>query len=460
MGVGELAARLDRLPISRFHRRVMLALAFAFFFELADLDTFAFAAPGIRKYLGIDVNQIALITAAGFLGMFLGASIGGWLADRVGRRRAIVWSVIWYSIFSLLNAATYDVPTMLAARLLTGVGLSALTVIAITYLSETMPYHRRGRIQAATLGFGLIGIPAVAFLARGVVPLGSWGWRVVFLFGALGVFGLVVMSRLPESPRWLLNHGRVEDAERTLVAIEEETRGVEGELPPVPAVPEHYGKERQVGLGDLFGPRLAGRTVLLWIVWIFQTLGFYGFVSFVPTLLAAHGFSLVHSLTFSAITTVGAVPGAFFAWLLSDRFGRKHSLWAVSLIIAACGLLYGAGFTNATIALFGFLVGFFIQTFAALLYAYTPELYPTSIRNGGSGFAYGVGRLANIAGPFIVAALFGTYGYIWVFVYIAACWLIVALVVGLWGASTARRELEDLNTADASTGQPHRTAPH
>lgn len=108
MGVQELSARLDRLPVRSFHRRVMLA--FAFFFELADLDTFAFAAPGNRKYLHISVAQAALITSAGFLRKFLGASVGGWLADRLGRRQAILWSVVWYSDFSLPNAAASTCP--------------------------------------------------------------------------------------------------------------------------------------------------------------------------------------------------------------------------------------------------------------------------------------------------------------------------------------------------------------
>lgn len=229
--------------------------------------------------------------------------------------------------------------TLVAARLLTGMGLSAMTVIAITYLSETMPAEHRGRIQSAVLGIGLIGIPAVAFLARGVVP---FGWRLVFLFGAIGILGLLVMRRLPESPRWLLDHGRAEQAETTLSSIEDEVRRATGER---------------------------------------------------------------------------------------------------------------SGFTNATIALFGFLVGAFIQTFAALLHAYTPELYPTSIRNSGTGFAYGVGRLANLAGPFIVAALFGRLGYIWVFVYIAACWVLAALAMGIFGPSTTHRALEDLNATETA-GSP------
>lgn len=447
MTAPDLSARLDRLPSSPFQRRVIGAMALMFFFELADLNSFSFAAPGIRADLGVDVHDVALVTSAGFFGMFLGAAIGGWIADRLGRRPAIIGALIWYSVFSLLNAATFDVLTLVAARLLTGVGLAALTVIAITYVAEIVPAERRGRVQSIVLGFGLLGIPAVAFLARGVVPIAPWGWRLVFVFGALGVLGIALVLRLPESPRWLQGQGRDAEAERTVERIETEVRASAGELPE-PVGTAGSGVERRVALRELFSRQYVRRTVVLWLVWIFQTLGFYGFMSFVPTLLVESGFGLVHSLTFAAITTLGAVPGAFCTWFLSDRVGRKGSLCAIGLITAVCGVLYGAGFNNVTIALFGFLVGALIQAFAALLYAYTPELYPTAIRNGGSGFAYGVGRLANMAGPFIVAALFSSLGYIWVFVYIAACWVIAAAVVGVFGPDTRKLRLEEINASD------------
>lgn len=447
MTAPDLSARLDRLPSSPFQRRVIGAMALMFFFELADLNSFSFAAPGIRADLGVDVHDVALVTSAGFFGMFLGAAIGGWIADRLGRRPAIIGALIWYSVFSLLNAATFDVLTLVAARLLTGVGLAALTVIAITYVAEIVPAERRGRVQSIVLGFGLLGIPAVAFLARGVVPIAPWGWRLVFVFGALGVLGIALVLRLPESPRWLQGQGRDAEAERTVERIETEVRASAGELPE-PVGTAGSGVERRVALRELFSRQYVRRTVVLWLVWIFQTLGFYGFMSFVPTLLVESGFGLVHSLTFAAITTLGAVPGAFCTWFLSDRVGRKGSLCAIGLITAVCGVLYGAGFNNVTIALFGFLVGALIQAFAALLYAYTPELYPTVIRNGGSGFAYGVGRLANMAGPFIVAALFSSLGYIWVFVYIAACWVIAAAVVGVFGPDTRKLRLEEINASD------------
>ena len=337
MTAPDLSARLDRLPSSPFQRRVIGAMALMFFFELADLNSFSFAAPGIRADLGVDVHDVALVTSAGFFGMFLGAAIGGWIADRLGRRPAIIGALIWYSVFSLLNAATFDVLTLVAARLLTGVGLAALTVIAITYVAEIVPAERRGRVQSIVLGFGLLGIPAVAFLARGVVPIAPWGWRLVFVFGALGVLGIALVLRLPESPRWLQGQGRDAEAERTVERIETEVRASAGELPE-PVGTAGSGVERRVALRELFSRQYVRRTVVLWLVWIFQTLGFYGFMSFVPTLLVESGFGLVHSLTFAAITTLGAVPGVSGGAILGDG--------SIRLILDVPGLI-GLAATNA-----------------------------------------------------------------------------------------------------------------
>lgn len=448
MSPSELAARLDRLPLSRFHRSVLYAIAFAFFFELADLNTFAYAATGLEKYGGMPVGTIANITSASFGGMFIGAAVGGWLADRIGRRRALIWSVLWYALFSLLNAGAWNVPTMLAARLLTGIGLSAMTVVAITYMAEIMPRAFRGRMQSAAVAIGLAGIPVMAFVARGVVPTGPNGWRFVFVFGSIGAVAAVLIARLPESPRWLLGHGKASAAETTLTAIEQRVQEeTGGSLPPPEAVPAVTAPEGEQTVRALFRGGLARRTWMLLVVWAFQTLGFYGFTSWVPVLLADHGFGLTKSLTFSALTTIGAVPGALCAWPVSDRFRRKMPCVAVSILIAAFGVAYGMSFNAVAIVIFGFAVSFFIQMFAALLYAYTPELYPTSLRNTGSGLSYGVGRLANIAGPPIVAGIYGGVGYSWVFVYIAACWGVTAIAIWVLGPRTGNVSLEELQPA-------------
>jgi putative MFS transporter len=200
---------------------------------------------------------------------------------------------------------------------------------------------------------------------------------------------------------------------------------------------------------------------MLIVVWVFQTLGFYGFTAWVPTLLVQHGFDLTKALWFTALITLGAVPGALLAWPISDRFGRKVPIVVVAIAIAICGLAYGLTFNTVAIVIFGFCVNALVQTFAALLYAYTPELFPTEQRNSGNGLAYGTGRLANIFGSLIVAAIFGGFGYQPVFVYIAACWIVVAATVALFGPRTGMRHLENISAAGLgiSTAEPQAGSP-
>ena len=461
IGVSSVAARLDRLPITSFHRRMVWLLGYIFFFELGDLNSFGFAAPAVREAWQLSIATIGRITSASFVGMFVGATTAGWLSDRMGRKRALIVTTMWYSICSLLNAFAWDVTSLALARLLTGVGLSAMTVVAITYISEMFPADKRGTYQAWIMTIGLCGIPATAYVARFVIPYAPWGWRAVFVWGSLALLFPLFAHRLEESPRWYEHHGRAAEADEVLTRIE---RQVAGELArtaplaaagmnsrplpepglilePTPVVVPVFTAAPQGGFGALVASGSLKRLALLVSVWIAQTLGFYGFNSWVPTLLTEHGFSIVRSLEQASVMQIGAVPGAWIAASISDRWERRTLIAIVALAIGTCGMIYGLSFRTSTIVIFGFLVAMGQQVFAPLLYAYTPECFPTEARNTGTGTSYGIGRLGNALGPLIVAYLFGTYGYTSVFAYIAVCWAMVAILVTAFGPRTKGRTL-------------------
>jgi putative MFS transporter len=286
--------------------------------------------------------------------------------------------------------------------------------------------------------FGLCGIPVTALVARFVIPAAPWGWRLVFVWGALGIVFPLLARALEESPRWYERRGQFAAADEVLDRIESQALAQGLRLPPPLPVAV---QPREGRFGELFEPFVLPRTVMLVMAWIFQTLGFYGFSAWVPTLLVERGFTLVDSLTWVTAMQLFGLPGALITALISDRWQRKWWITILALIIASCGLAYGLTFEALTIVIFGGLMTMFIQSFAPMLYAYTAECFPTEVRSTGTGFTYGVGRLSNAFGPFVIAYLFATYGYQSVFVYIATCWVIVAMAIGLAGPRTKGKML-------------------
>ena len=434
------ANRLDRLPISRFHKITLLAVSFAYFFEFADINTFATTAPRLVKLWGVTVNQIAYVTSLSFVGMFFGSLIGGWIADRFGRKNALTMTTLWFALFSFTSVFSWDVVSLGAMRVLTSAGLSAMTVVAVIYINEIFPAATRGKYQAYAIVIGICGTPVTNLVASVVVPLNDWSWRLVYLWGGLGILFLLFVRHLKESPRWYERNGQYDKAEAVLGDIESRVAAQTGPL-PTPAGPVAVAEQPKATLKLLLQRRYLLPTILLSVMWITQTIGFFGYSSWAPTLLAQEGLSVEKSIFYVALTTVGAPLGCFLAAQVTDRFERKWCLVAFAAIIAICGLFYGLTFDPIMIVVFGFLVNFFERGYTAVAYAYSPELFDTRTRSLGTGVSYGLGRLSNAFGPLIIAALYTGAGYKSVFYFIAGTWLFGALALAVFGPLTRQARL-------------------
>ncbi|GAA2358722.1 MFS transporter [Saccharopolyspora halophila] len=447
------ANRLDRLPISRFHKTTMAALAFAYFFEFADINTFAITAPKVRELWDSDVNHIAYVTSLSFVGMFIGSVVAGGLADRLGRKRALTLTTTWFSVWSLATVFAWDMLSMGVFRILTSAGLSAMTVVAVVYINEFFPRAKRGKFQAYVIVIGICGTPVTNLIASLLVPLGEQTWRLVYVWGALGVLFLVFLRKLVESPQWLESCGRHEEAETALQSLETRAVAEHGELPAAEA-PVERAPAPKPGLSLFKDRKFLLPTILLSVLWITQTIGFFGFSSWAPTLLAAEGVSVENSIFFVALTTVGAPLGSFLAALVTDRFERKWCLVVFGLIIAGSGLMYGLTFVPVLVIVFGFMVNLFERGYTALAYAYSPELFDTNGRSLGTSISYGIGRLSNAIGPLIIAGLYSGYGYQTVFYFIAGTWVVGVLALALFGPATRKIRLR----AAAASSEPELAA--
>ncbi len=413
----------------------MWLVAYVYFFELGDLNNFGFVAPELRVQWKLSIATIGLVTSSGFIGMFVGAISGGWISDKIGRKKALLLTTVWFSIFSLLNAGAWNLTGLLATRFLTGIGLSSMTVVAITYITEMFPSKKRGAYQAWVMVIGLFGIPLSALVAGELIPRASYGWRFVFAFGGLALLMPLFSGLLEESPRWYEAQGHNDKADAVLDRIEARSKkDSRAELPSLGSDPAAAAKPEK--FSDLFSKTYRARSLMFIGLFVFQTLGLFGFMAWVPTLLATRGFPVSKSLLFTCLMYFGAPVGALIAVAVSDRWERKYLIAIFAVVIGTFGVGYGLSTGIVPIVVLGFCVAMFIQTFAPILYAYLPECYPTAIRNSGSGIAYGAGRLANGFGPMLIALLFTHYGYKSVFVYIAAMWVLVAIIVTIFGPKT------------------------
>ncbi|NYV76988.1 MFS transporter [Streptomyces sp. UH6] len=427
--------RINRLPVGRFHKVTLLAISFAYFFEFADINTFATTAPKLIGLWGVTIDQVAYVTSLSFVGMFLGSIGAGAMADRWGRRRTLMLTTLWFGFFSFVSVFAWDIVSLGVFRVLTSAGLAAMTVVAVIYVNEMYPAAVRGKFQAYAIVIGICGTPATNLIASAVVPLNDWSWRLVYLWGSLGILLVLFGKRLKESPRWHESRGDHAEADRILREIEESVAAEKGPLAePLPPVEEPPVTRAPLRL--LLQKKYLYPTLLLTVLWVTQTIGFFGFSSWAPTLLANEGFSVEKSVFYVALTTVGAPLGSYLASLVTDRFERKWSLAAFGTVIALCGLLYGLTFNPVLIIVFGFLVNMFERGYTALAYAYSPELFDTRGRSLGTGVSYGLGRLSNAAGPLIVAAVYQGSGYQSVFYLIAGAWLLGAIVLAVFGPRT------------------------
>ena len=447
----QIGARLDRLPITSLHRRIMVILTIAYAFEFCDLYTFSYAAPTLMREWGISVDTVAFITSASFVGMFFGAAGGGWVADHIGRRRAIIYSTLLYTVGSLLNAVAWDATSIAAFRMVTGLGLSAMTVSANTYIGEFFPASYRGRCLSIIATISLIAVAATAWVARFVVTLAPWSWRLLFVWGSLGLIILFFTRQLFESPRWQQSRGKLAEAEATTAELEKCALAEGNKLPEPEDIPyQPVAQSAPSPYRELISKRQRGRTILMCITWAFQSAGFYGFMAWLPTFLFQRGFPIVHSLTYTAVISLCGPIGAALSHTIIDRVDRKWFVTVNAVSVAALGLLFGNTDSPTAIMILGGLLVIALQMAVVALYTYTPEHFGTSARASGTGLAYGAGRLSNIASPFVIAAILNLGSYSGVYSYVAGCWVAVALLVGLFGSHTSRRSLDAIDATPSA----------
>ncbi|GJE44123.1 MFS transporter [Methylobacterium soli] len=441
-----IAARLERLPMTQFQRNIFLIIATAWFFDSIDLGSLTFLLGSIKTEFGLTTAQAGLLSSMSFVGMFLGAGISGMLADRFGRKVVFQVSMIFWGLGSLWCAYAPDATTLGYARLLLGFGMGMEFPVALAIVSEFLPTAKRGRYLAIMEGFWPLGFIAAGCLSY--VLLSYFDWRAVFLAQAVpAVFLFAIRFFVPESPRWLADRGRHAEADRVMEEIEAKVSArLDGRpLPEPQPLPAQARGERRFSFLELWSPGYASRTVMIWLTWFFALLGFYGLTTWLGALLQEAGHSVTKSVVYTILISLAGVPGFITSAILVERWGRKPTAVLMLLGSAVAAYLYGHSPSFGWLIAFGLMMQFFLFGMWSVLYAYTPELYPTRARATGAGCASAIGRVGSLIGPYAIGIILPTMGHGGVFALGAGSFVIAAMSVAFLGIETKGRSLEAIS---------------
>ena len=451
-----LAARLDRLPMSRYVLGLIVLLAAGGAFELYDITLTATLSPALVRagIFAADRRGIfgmadqAAFAAVTFAGLFVGTAFLAPLGDRIGRRLTFTLSLIWYTTFGVIMALQNSVAGIDGMRFLAGIGIGVQLVTLDSYVAEFAPKAKRGTAFAVSQSLQFLGVPCAALLSAallGQAPLGVSGWRYV---AAVPVLGLIVAWAIyryvPESPRWLADHGRIDEAEAVTTRLEQRASVQRTDDAPAPQPLAGEAVSRG-GLALLWQPPYRSRTLMLVAFNIFEAAGFFGFNNWVPTLLAAQGVTVTKSLVYSAIIALMYPLCPLLFTRFADRVERKTQLIVAAAGIAGFGLLFASQRSAGALIALGALVTLFGTLLSYSGHAYQAELYPTQIRARAVGFVYSFSRLSPIFTSFAIGALLRDFGTSGVFAFIAGSMGIVMIVVGAFGPRTRGLALEQIS---------------
>ncbi|MDE0884182.1 MAG: MFS transporter [Myxococcota bacterium] len=430
----ELIARLDRIPVWPYPRSVLAIVGAGFFFAYFDIVTIGFALPVISEQFKVSAEMASWSITSGLIGYILGSFLDSRIADRYGRRISLLLSVAAFSVGSLLSATSSSLGELVFWRFISGMGIGAEIALVTTYMAELSPAPLRGRYTGWTIVAAFTGFAVVPILALQIVPHYAWGWRVLFIAGALGGIAIGFMRRgLPDSIHWLVNEGRLKEAKETLLtaeAIAEERLGQP--LGPVPeGATEAVASQEIQGLRALMTPPFLGRLLLLGLVWFIYYVGNYGWLTLAPELFSKHGFSLEQSIASLTITGLGFVAGALAAVYCSDRIDRRRTAASLALVWAATLLGIGVYASPLTIPALGFIASFTIGFLIPILYTITGENFPTRVRATGVSLSDGLGHLGGAFCGQIILGVEAVYGFEGAFFAMAATGLATAALIGL-----------------------------
>lgn len=292
--------RLNALPVSSFHYKLLVVAGIGWVFDSMDTGLIAFVLPLLIKEWGLSATQAGMLGSIGLVGMALGAVAAGTLADRVGRKTVFSVTIVLYSLATGLCAVAPNYELLVLFRFLVGLGLGGELPVAATLVTEYVPGRARGRFMVLLESFWAVGWLLAALIAYFIIPV--TGWRTAFLIGALpALYTMVIRMHLPESVRYLLKKGKIEEARKIVSSLEERCHM---EPRPLEVTEKDVAEETKGSFTSLWTRRFIKRTVMLWLVWFGIVFSYYGVFMWLPSLVFKQGFTVVKTFEYVLVMTL------------------------------------------------------------------------------------------------------------------------------------------------------------
>ena len=436
---------MEQVPFSRWHANARLVMGSATFFDAFNALSLAFALPTLIRLWHISPKQSGLLISASYVGQLAGALVFSALAEKIGRIRGTTAAIAIMSIMSFGCALAGNFPALFACRFVQGIGVGGEMPVAATYINELSRAHGRGRFFLLYEMIFPLGLMATGQIGAWLVP--AYGWNSIFLLG--GIPGLLItflVARLPESPRWLISKGRLQEAEAIVEKIEASTdpqSSDRGNFAPRASTASLTQRGRW---SELLSNVYRGRTLIVWTLWASAFFVANGLNNWMPSLYnTVYHLSLRQSLRAASMTNVAQVAVLLVCAFSIDRIGRRN--WTVAAFLLGGGMLALLGIIGAqkvlSVMILATLGYGLIGSINAVLYLYTPEIYPTRMRAIGTGLATSWLRIASAVGPALVGFMVDAKGIHSVFLMFAGM-----SVVGAFAATrmveTSDRRLEEI----------------
>ena len=388
---------IDAQPIGGFQIRLLLTCAAVLFLDGFDTQAIGYVAPAVAKEWSLTKGALGPVFSAGLFGLMIGALVFGPLADRIGRKKIIIFSTLAFGIGALVTAFVQDVNMLLAIRFLTGLGLGGAMPNAIAMTSEFNPRRRRATmVMIMFCGFS-VGAALGGFLAAAMIP--QFGWRSVFVVGGVAPLLLVpiLALKLPESVRFLALTGRANERVAQLLGF------ISPQTAFVPATQFVVNEPELTGVPvlHLFREGRTLVTLLLWVMFFMSLLDIYFLANWLPTVLNDLGASVSSAVLIGSMLQVGGVVGTFALGSVIDRFSFRALALVYFIAVFAVGAIGQLGYSVVFVTMAIFVAGFCVIGGQIAANALAAAFYPTSVRATGVGWALGIGRVGSIIGPLV-----------------------------------------------------------